>query len=96
MAAGWTLCPRNMLKHAGSRAGVVRHAWYVLSAVQSTPQSLFFSQARLDNDTMDHSHMDHGHMDHDMPGMDHGHKCNMNVRRTLPVLPKQATAQIRS
>ncbi len=23
--------------------------------------------------------MDHGHMDHDMPGMDHGHKCNMNV-----------------
>jgi hypothetical protein len=19
-------------------------------------------------------------MDHDMPGMDHGHKCNMNVR----------------
>jgi hypothetical protein len=32
------------------------------------------------DDTMDHSHMDHGHMDHDMPGMDHGHKCNMNVR----------------
>jgi hypothetical protein len=32
---------------------------------------------------MDHSHMDHGHMDHDMPGMpgmDHGNKCNMNVR----------------
>ncbi|KAF3051549.1 hypothetical protein E8E11_009396 [Didymella keratinophila] len=23
--------------------------------------------------------MDHGHMDHDMPGMDHGHKCNMNM-----------------
>jgi len=28
---------------------------------------------------MDHSHMDHGHMGHDMPGMDHGPKCNMNV-----------------
>ncbi len=26
--------------------------------------------------------MDHGHMDHDMPGMDHGHKCNMNVSYT--------------
>jgi copper transporter 1 len=26
--------------------------------------------------------MDHGHMGHDMPGMDHGHKCNMNVRCT--------------
>ncbi|KAJ4409070.1 copper transpport protein [Didymella pomorum] len=23
--------------------------------------------------------MDHGHMGHDMPGMDHGHKCNMNM-----------------
>jgi copper transporter 1 len=29
---------------------------------------------------MDHSHMDHGHMGHDMPGMDHGAKCSMNVR----------------
>jgi copper transporter 1 len=29
---------------------------------------------------MDHGHMDHGGMDHGMPGMDHGHKCNMNVR----------------
>ncbi|KAF2627956.1 Ctr copper transporter [Macroventuria anomochaeta] len=28
---------------------------------------------------MDHSHMDHGHMDHNMPGMDPGHKCNMNM-----------------
>ncbi|PSN63458.1 Ctr copper transporter [Corynespora cassiicola Philippines] len=29
---------------------------------------------------MDHSHMDHGHMDHgDMPGMDHGHTCSMNM-----------------
>ncbi|KAF1932316.1 Ctr copper transporter [Didymella exigua CBS 183.55] len=28
---------------------------------------------------MDHGHMDHGHMDHDMPGMDQGHKCNMNM-----------------
>lgn len=35
---------------------------------------------------MDHSHMDHGHMDHDMPGMDHGHKCNMNVRSPHKVL----------
>lgn len=25
--------------------------------------------------------MDHGHMDHGMPGMDHGPKCNMNVRQ---------------
>ncbi|UPX11514.1 copper transpport protein [Ascochyta rabiei] len=31
------------------------------------------------HDSMDHLHMDHGHMDHDMPGMDHGHKCNMNM-----------------
>jgi len=28
---------------------------------------------------MDHGHMDHGGMDHGMPGMDHGHKCNMNM-----------------
>ncbi|KAF2831227.1 Ctr copper transporter [Ophiobolus disseminans] len=29
---------------------------------------------------MDHSHMDHGgHMGHDMPGMDHGNKCSMNM-----------------
>lgn len=35
---------------------------------------------------MDHAHMDHGHMDHGdhgMPGMDHGHTCNMNVRYAL-------------
>lgn len=35
---------------------------------------------------MDHSGMDHGGMDHgghNMPGMDHGHKCNMNVRFLL-------------
>lgn len=30
--------------------------------------------------------MDHGHMDHDMPGMDHGHKCNMNVRFNPAIL----------
>jgi len=29
---------------------------------------------------MDHSHMDHGHMGHDLPGMDDGAQCNMNVR----------------
>ncbi|KAF1975199.1 Ctr-domain-containing protein [Bimuria novae-zelandiae CBS 107.79] len=29
---------------------------------------------------MDHSHMDHGdHSGHNMPGMDHGPKCNMNM-----------------
>ncbi|KAH6638312.1 Ctr copper transporter family-domain-containing protein [Boeremia exigua] len=33
----------------------------------------------MDHSHMDHGHMDHGHMDHDMPGMDHGHKCNMNM-----------------
>ena len=35
---------------------------------------------------MDHGHMDHGGMDHGMPGMDHGHKCNMNVRWTVCAL----------
>ena len=33
----------------------------------------------MDHSHMDHSHMDHGHEGHNMPGMDHGHKCNMNV-----------------
>jgi copper transporter 1 len=34
----------------------------------------------MDHSHMDHSHMDHGgHGGHDMPGMDHGPKCNMNV-----------------
>lgn len=33
----------------------------------------------MDHSHMDHGHMDHGHMDHGMPGMDQGHKCNMNV-----------------
>ncbi|KAL5409807.1 hypothetical protein PMIN03_005790 [Paraphaeosphaeria minitans] len=29
---------------------------------------------------MDHSHMDHGgHEGHNMPGMDHGPQCNMNM-----------------
>ena len=35
---------------------------------------------KMDHSHMDHGHMDHGGMDHGMPGMDHGHKCNMNVR----------------
>ena len=45
---------------------------------------------------MDHSHMDHGHMDHDMPGMDHGHKCNMNVRCLKTRLPFLSYASLQS
>ncbi|CAI6331528.1 unnamed protein product [Periconia digitata] len=34
----------------------------------------------MDHSKMDHGHMDHGgHGGHDMPGMDHGMKCNMNM-----------------
>ena len=40
----------------------------------------------MDHSHMDHGHMDHGGMDHGMPGMDHGHKCNMNVRCTVYAL----------
>ena len=39
----------------------------------------------MDHSHMDHSHMDHGdHAGHNMPGMDHGPKCNMNVRSHPP------------
>jgi hypothetical protein len=41
---------------------------------------------KMDHSHMDHGHMDHGGMDHGMPGMDHGHKCNMNVRCTVYAL----------
>lgn len=61
---------------------MVRRAPDVLlpyAAVQPLQHSLLTSTLLL-YDKMDHSHMDHGHMDHDMPGMDHGHKCNMNVQ----------------
>jgi uncharacterized protein involved in copper resistance len=48
------------------------------SFVHAAPPLLLTSTIQY-IEKMDHSHMDHGHMDHDMPGMDHGHKCNMNV-----------------
>ncbi|OAL56048.1 Ctr-domain-containing protein [Pyrenochaeta sp. DS3sAY3a] len=35
------------------------------------------SHAHMDHSGMDHGGMDHG--GHNMPGMDHGHKCNMNM-----------------
>ena len=43
---------------------------------------------------MDHSHMDHGHEGHNMPGMDHGHKCNMNVwLLAISVLSQEANGR---
>jgi hypothetical protein len=76
--------PVLILRHA-SRAPQAETLQVQLTIPQDT-QTIdltfpYYTKLNLVNDIiMDHSHMNHGDMGHDMPGMDHGHQCNMNVR----------------